>query len=224
MSAAVPPKPRYRLLKNYYSRADYFRHDINKGTIRTPTGERICALTSDFLIGFHKAVEFECGKATGQVFKTAGKRWGKQFTERFDRDLSAHYRTPIKDMSTALVYECLAEAFRHHGWGKLSFTFSESEFGYMVVELKNSVMPELLARISKRREPVDHLMTGFFASFFSHFAGQELDCEQTECPSKGADTSRYVIGLRDRIQKVPQWLQQGLSQGELLSRLRITVL
>ncbi|HMO36027.1 MAG TPA: hypothetical protein PKA06_08290, partial [Gemmatales bacterium] len=151
MSAAPPPpKTRYRLLKNYYSRADYFRHDINKGTIRTPTGERICALTSDFLLGFHKAVEFECGKATPLVFKTAGKRWGKQFTERFERDLSAHYRVPIKDLSTAVVYECLAEAFRHHGWGRLSISFQEAEFGFILVEIKNSVMPELLG---KRKEP-----------------------------------------------------------------------
>ena len=56
-----------RLVSGYYSRPDYCAADVDKGTIRTPTGARVCALTDDFLRGFRAAVQFECGKATDRV-------------------------------------------------------------------------------------------------------------------------------------------------------------
>lgn len=220
MSASVTPpvpKPQYRLLRPYYSRADYFRHDINKGSIRTPTGERICALTADFLLGFHKAVEFECGKSTGQVFKSAGKRWGRQFVERFEKDLTNYFRTPIKDMGTALVYDCLAEAFRAHGWGKLLLNLDEMEHGFIVVEIQNSVVPSILAG---HKGPNDHLMTGFLASFFSHFAEQELDAAQTACTSLGAASSLFVVGLMTRLEPIAEWVSEGLSHADIMNRLK----
>jgi predicted hydrocarbon binding protein len=206
-----------RLLNGYFSRGDYFQADVEKGTIRTPTGTRICALTDDFLLGFKSAVQFECGKATDRVFKSCGKRWGRTFVERFDRELTDHYGVPLPDVSTGLVERCLSEAFRHYGWGDVSLDLTEYDAGLVTVEMSDPVLPALAGPSPK---PADPLFAGFFAAVFSYFAKIDLDCHQTDCPSCGADRSRFVVGLADRIKDVPRWVGEKLAHAVILRRLK----
>jgi uncharacterized protein len=205
-----------RYLTGYFSQPNYFQADPGLGTIRTPTGTRICALTDDFLRGFRSAVQFECGKATDRVFKKCGQRWGLAFIQRFDRELSQHYGVPLRDVSAGIVQKCLDEALRYHGWGKLTIDLTTYDQGVVQLIVHDPVMPEILGRSDK---PTDSLMSGFFAAVFSHYAMQELDCQQTDCPSRGADASRFVVGLSERLQQVPNMVADNLSHSSIVRRL-----
>jgi uncharacterized protein len=206
-----------RLLNGYFSRPDYFQADVEKGTIRTPTGTRMCALTDDFLLGFRSALVYECGKAGDKVFKRCGFRWGTTFIQRFDRELSEHYGVPARDMSTGLIERALDEAFRYHGWGKLEIDLSDYDHGFVQLKVTDSVMP---AVIGPAERPSDALMAGFFAAVFTYYSDTELDCHQTDCPSRGAEASRFVVGLAGRIAPVTKLLADKLSHNVIMNRLK----
>jgi uncharacterized protein len=206
-----------RMLNGYYSRPDFFKADVEKGTIRTPTGTRMCALTDDFLLGFRSALIFECGKAGDRVFKRCGFRWGQTFIQRFDRELSEYYGVPARDMSTGLIERALDEAFRYHGWGKLEIDLSDYDFGFVQISVSDSVMP---AVIGTSERPTDALMAGFFAAIFTYYSDTELDCIQTECPSRGALASRFVVGLADRIAPTTKFVADKLTHTVIMNRLK----
>jgi len=205
-----------RLLNGYYSRGQYFQADVEKGTIRTPTGTRICALTDDFLRGFRNAVHFECGKATDRIFKTCGKRWGTTFVERFDRELTEHFGVPLQDMSTGIVENCLDEAFRYHGYGKLKVDLANYASGFVSLDVRDAVIPNVLGSSEK---PCDALFAGFFASVFSYYAKTELDCLQTECTSRGNETSKFIVGLSSRLKQAAAWVNDRIPHAAILRRL-----
>ncbi|CAN5370819.1 hypothetical protein BH11PLA2_BH11PLA2_24020 [soil metagenome] len=101
MAAATGPV--IRLKGNTFAEPDYFRTDVTKGVTRTPNGTRICALPSDFLLGFRDAVIYECGRSYRSVMKAAGKRWGTQFIKRIERELTSLYQTPFKDLPNGVT-------------------------------------------------------------------------------------------------------------------------
>ena len=205
-----------RLLAGYYSRPDYFTADVEKGTIRTPGGTRICALTDDFLLGFRAAVQFECGKATDRVFKKCGVRWGTSFIERFDREMTEYFGVPAREMSAGLIERSLDEAFRFHGYGKLAVDFTAYDSGFVVVTLTDPVIPAVAGPADK---PVDALMAGFFAAVFSYYANTDLDCVQTECPARGSAAGKYLVGLAGRLAPVPKMVADKLATSVILARL-----
>lgn len=206
-----------RLVSGYYSRPDYFTADVTKGTIRTPAGTRICALTDDFLRGFRTAVQFECGKATDRVYKRCGFRWGTSFVERFDREMTEYFGVPAREVSAGLVERALDEAFRAHGYGRLAVDYAEYDHGFIQVTLTDSVMPAVVGRADK---PTDALMCGFFAAVFGFYANAELDCAQTQCPSRGAESSRFLVGLASRLTPVPKLVADNLTHATILTRLK----
>lgn len=199
----MPAEPSLRLKGNYFGDPEYFRTDVTKGVTRTPTGVRVCTLPSDFLLGLRDAVIYECGRSYRPVLKAAGHRWGTQFIKRLDRELTAFYQTPFKELPPGLIRVCLDDAFNYHGYGRLSYAALDSSSEYTVAEVTDSVMPALV-RESDR--PVDLLITGLLAAIFSHLTGKTLDAVQTECPTLGADRCRFLIGPATRIAEVEEWL------------------
>jgi predicted hydrocarbon binding protein len=218
-------EPQVRLRGNIYARPDYFLTDVTKGATRTPSGVRVCTLTSDFLLGFRDAVVYECGKSYRAVMKACGKRWGGTFVTRFDKELTAVYQTPTKELPAGVVHACLADAFNYHGWGKLSIDVSAAEDGFVQVSVTDPVFPSVV-RESDR--PVDHLMAGLLASVFSHLAGTTLDAVQTDCPTRGASASRFIIAAPERIAAAEGWIDAApadapLTHDAILRRLRFPV-
>ena len=201
MSATA--EPQVRLKGNLFARPDYFTTDVSKGATRTPTGTRVCALTSDFLLGFRDALVYECGGAFRSVMKSCGKRWGRTFVGRFEKELSVHYQTPLKELPAGVVHACLADAFSAHGWGRLAIDLSAADHGLILVSVTDSVMPGLVREADR---PVDHILAGLLATIFGHFAGTPLDCLQTDCPTRGAAASRFVITAPERVAAVEEWL------------------
>lgn len=192
-----------RLKGNLYARPDYFTTDVAKGATRTPTGTRVCTLTNDFLLGFRDALVYECGKSFRAVMKSCGKRWGSSFVARFEKELTGFYQTPIKDLPAGVIHTVLADAFNAHGWGRLTIDLSATDRGYIAVELTDSVMPALIKESDRN---VDHMMTGLLAAIFSRFAGSELDCVQTDCPTRGAASSRFILSSPARVAELDKWI------------------
>ncbi len=208
-----------RLLSGFYTRPDYFKANVEKGTIRTPSGVRTCALTDDFLNGFKAAVEYECGKASDRVFKSCGRKWGKTFVDRFDRELTDFYGVPLRELSTGIVESCLDEAFRAHGWGSVKFDYNHRDRGFVLATITDSMMPALAQKSGK---PADALMAGFLAAIFSFYGCVELDCQQTQCQSHGASASVFILGLADRLKEVPKWVKDGTPHRAIIRRLTTT--
>lgn len=197
-------EPQVRLKGNRYARPDYFVTDVTTGATRTPSGIRVCTLTSDFLLGFRDALVYECGKSFRSVMKACGKRWGKTFIAGFEKELATEYQTPAKDLPAGVVHACLADAFNYHGWGRLTIDLSHADKGFIVAVVTDPVLPAIIRQAER---PVDHLMCGLLASVFGHFAGAELDAVQTDCPTLGAGASRFVVATPERVAVISQWME-----------------
>ncbi len=196
-------EPPLRLKGNAYARPGYFQTDVAKGVTRTPSGQRVCTLPSEFLLGFRDALIYECGKAYRKVMKAAGKKWGTQFAARFDKELNALYQTRVRELPAALVHTCLADSFSANGYGRLEIDLALCNFGVLVVDLHDSMMPSLVREADR---PVDLLAAGLLGAVFSHLSGETLDAVQTECPALGADRSRFIIARSDAITSAEEFI------------------
>jgi predicted hydrocarbon binding protein len=192
-----------RLKGNYFADPEFFRTDVTKGVTRTPAGTRVCTLPSDFLLGFRDAVIYECGRSYRAVLKAAGRRWGTQFAKRLERELTAFYQSPFRQLPAALVRVCLADAFAAHGYGRLTVAPLAEDPEFAVAEVRDPVMPALVREADR---PVDALAAGMLGAVFAHLGGKPLDAVQTDCPSLGADRSRFLIGPAPRVAEIEEWL------------------
>lgn len=193
----------FRLRPGFYSRPDFFVTDIVKGTTRTATGTRVCALTNDFLIGFRDALIYETGKSYRKVMKRCGRRWGEQFAKRFEKEIGNYFKASLSELSAGTVHTYLVEAFNYHGYGLLKINLTYLEQGIIVAELAHSMMPSI---VSSSDRPVDMLMAGFLGAIFSYLSGQDLDAIQTACPTQGAESSLFVIAASPWIAETETWL------------------
>jgi len=193
MSADLFTKP------SYYRRADLFTTDVNLGVTRDVEGTRFVGLTSDFLIGFHRGLEEECGpEAARIVLYTCGTIWGKRHAARARRSLEGYYGTPLEQLPFALFQRLLDDMFRVHGWGRLSIDVEHDAVGVLVVEVEQAVMAHVLKRGER---PVDVLLAGVLAGLFSEFAGRELTCFQTDCVARKQERSRFVLAPPERLDR-----------------------
>lgn len=199
---------------NYYTDGSYMTTDLRKGVTRNRAGTRMVALTNDFLLGFRGALADECGPAADTVLKTCGRTWGKRFAARFEREMTDFYGIAAGDFSMAMFHACLAEAFARHGWGRLELDLRLHDRGLILARIEHPVMGEI---VTDADAPVETLMVGILAGFFSHFSGENLDCVQTCCKARGAADTRFIIGLGKRLGPVPGWLGQGRTHDEIIA-------
>lgn len=186
---------------NYFAEGRYLKYDIAEGTIHSRRGTRICALTTDFLIGLRKAIIDECGGAAEEVMISCGVRWGRAFARRFSRDLEDHFESRIDELTVATLESCAVEAFSHHGFGKLDIDWSRHDIGLILVSIGTPIYGDLLGQAD---QPVDSVLSGVLAGFFSELTGEDLGCIQTQCVACGDAESRFVIGLSGRLDLIPE--------------------
>ena len=63
----------------------------------------------------------------------------------------------------------------------------------------------------------DPLMCGILASLLTYLSGQDIDCVQTECISRGAEASRFVITGAARLEQAEANLKAGMTHEELVA-------
>lgn len=202
---------------NYFAESRYVSTDVATGVMRNRAGSRIVVLTVEFLVGFRRAILDECGQAADAVFKSCGRRWGQLFAKRFEREMTEFYARPLKEFPLAMFKACLAELFSHHGWGQVTLDVSHHHRGLLVVRLDNAVYADILNERADR--PVDTLLAGILGGFFGYLSAEDLDALQTECPACGGATSRFVVGLGDRLAPVADWPARGKTHDDVMAEL-----
>lgn len=201
---------------NYYAEGDYAQTDVRRGVTYSRSGTRLCCLTSDFLIGFRRAVIDETGPAADEVFKTCGRKWGGFAASRFDTEMSEFYGQPLRSLTLAKFQTCLTEMFCQQGWGKVMLDLSKHDQGLILLKVHDPIFAELSG---PSETPVESLMAGVLAGFFSAIFEQDLDCMQTTCKAVGDASSQFIVGLTSRLAGIPAWLEAGQSHDAIVAEL-----
>lgn len=95
----------------------------------------------------------------------------------------------------------MRDAFAAYGYGRLHY-YATDFANFWNVELSNSIFPAL---VNESDRPVDLLICGLIAALFSHLYSQTMDSLQTECPSMGAECSRFIVGPAPCIAELEAW-------------------
>ena len=204
---------------NYFAEADYLTQDLGAGTIHNRAGARMLALEDDFLVEMCNTLERELGDSAADAIKDIGRDWGVRAAEQFAREMESHYGRPLMQLPLAMFTACLTEAFRHHGWGAVGVDFGHYPQGLLAVEVGDPVVG---GSVRDAGAPVEGLLAGFLAGMFSHFAGVELDCLQTECQSLGHARSRFLLTVPERLEAAAELRADGRSHEEIVEELRNT--
>jgi hypothetical protein len=183
--------------KDYYTERLYIDANVETGVIYNRSGRRMIALTNDFLIGLHRALEKECGDRVSEVLYTCGKRWGRNFGTGMDQEWSQFYETPAKEFPLGFFRALLVQEFHCNGWGRVEIDFDQFEKGVIAVYLRGAIMGELLE--GKASYPADTLTAGILAGFFSYFFDREVDCYQSHSSVSQEEPSVFLLSSPERI-------------------------
>ena len=204
---------------NYYAEGLYCETDVARGVTRSRSGTRLCCLTTDFLLGFRRAVIDECGPAADLVFKSCGRKWGGFAARRFDDEMTGFHGRPLREFTMAQFRAAVADLFSHHGWGMVDLDLSRHDQGLVVVTVSDPLFASITKGSGEPEQPVESLTAGVLAGFFAALFEQDLDCVQTSCVALGDSESRFVIGLSARLAGVPNLLTGGKKHDQILKEL-----
>lgn len=204
--------------KHYYQEELYMVADVATGVLYNRSGRRMLALTDDFLIGLHRALEKECGDRAAAVIHACGRRWGHNFGEGLAAEWAEFYKLPFREFPMAL-FECLLmQEFAHNGWGTLQIDYSHFDKGIIALSLQGAIMAAIRKDLAGSRQ-ADVLTAGILGGMFSVFLGRELDCIQSQSESEGLKDSRFLLSSGPRIGQLREGCDDTDHHTELLARL-----
>jgi uncharacterized protein len=204
---------------NFYDEGSYATTDVRRGVTKSRAGVRLVCLTSDFLVGFRRAIMDETGPAADVVFKSIGKKWGGFIAKRFESEMTAFHGQPLREFPLAKFRAVLTDMLNHHGWGRVNVDFSKHDQGLVSISVQEPIFASLLGQDEKPTKPVESLMCGIFAGLFGELFSQDLDCVQTKCRATGADASLFLLALTSRLAGVPAWQDAGKTHDQILREL-----
>lgn len=211
-----------KLRGNYFG-PDYLDCDVRDGVLHNPAGTRIIALSEDFLLGFRKALIEETGQAHHVVFETCGRTWGENMAKRLEKELSEYYDCPLHEMPMSSFSLLLKECFLRHGWGKLEIDWELGfKQGIFEVHIVNPAFSGIFNNTENEKGLFDDdVFTGLLAAFFSRFSSKELKAYQIGYQAApDSPRSIFVIGMDQRLKKVPDMVRSGKSSDVILNELR----
>lgn len=183
----------------------YPRGNIAAGTVqRLPAS----AVAWPYELGraLHRTLASECGPAAESILRNAGQSCGRQLAQRLGQDLAHYHGTPLTDIPVARVAASLEAGFAKHGLGRIELNFDRYASGLIEIVVVNG----LSTAWSDRYVPTgDHLLAGMFAGMFSEWAGQPLDCLQTDYEVPAAAPAKFVVGLPERLGRAAEMARKG---------------
>lgn len=186
--------------KDYYAEEIYMVADVETGVLYNRSGRRMLALTDDFLIGFHRAIEKECGERATDILHTCGRRWGNNFGRGLSAEWSEFYGRSFREFPLALFQSLLMQEFANNGWGLLDIDYQNYGSGVITLSLQGAVMAAI--RPNGTSAKADLLTAGILGGMYSYFLDRDLDCIQSQCAGQGFTASRFVISSTPRIAKL----------------------
>jgi predicted hydrocarbon binding protein len=187
---------------NCFADEAYLAHDLGAGSICNRRGERLVGVSDEFLIAMMNTLESELGSESAAAVKGLGRDWGRHAAEQFAAELGQFYGKPLSELPLAQFTASLTAALQQQGWGALRLDLSGYPYGLVIVEMHT---PILGAGVRQAEAPVDGILAAFLAGMFSQFAGVELECVQTDCRGCGADASRFVVTVPQRLAAIAEW-------------------
>ncbi len=186
--------------KDYYQEELYMIADVETGVLYNRSGRRMLALTDDFLIGLHRALEKECGDEAAAVIHACGRKWGRKFGEGLTAEWSEFYGHSFREFPLALFQSLLIQEFAHNGWGILDLHYEHFEKGLVWLSLRGAIMAAI--RPDAGDTMADILTAGILGGMYSYFLNREVDCLQSQSEANGCEESRFVISSQERIEQV----------------------
>ena len=203
--------------RNYYVEKLYMTANVETGVLVNRSGRRMIALTNDFLLGLHRALEKECGDRVEAVLYHCGRKWGRNFGKGLEDAWSEFYAMPVKDFPLAFFQSLVIQEFGHNGWGVLAIDYYHFDRGVIDLSLEGAIMADITD--GKLSYPADILTAGIIAGMFSHFIAKDVDCFHSQSEKDGFSSSRFLLSDPKRIDSLRSWKTSPKSHQEILDHL-----
>lgn len=208
----LPPTPPFL-------RGDYIEGAFTEGTLTTRFGTRIVMLPTELVLGLHRAIEYETGRAWKIVAYTCGRKWGERLLRRLKHEWREQNHQQLEHLEYHIFESWLIEYFRFCGWGELDIDFSMEAQGLVLFHLQDSVLDRILEDFDD--DFVNEIFAGVFASMVTWLASRELDCIEIDSPRTGAEHSRFVVGLPEHIAAARRQREAGDGADALIETMRV---
>src|SRR6056297_425596 len=203
--------------KDYYQEELYMTADVETGVLYNRSGRRMLALTDDFLIGLHRALEKECGDEAAAVIHACGRKWGRKFGEGLTAEWSEFYGHSFREFPLALFQSLLIQEFAHNGWGILDLHYEDFDKGVVWLSLRGAIMAAI--RQDAGDSMTDILTAGILGGMYSYFLNREVDCLQSQSEAGGHEESRFVISGKERIEQVRRKIDSSADHDQIVALL-----
>lgn len=189
--------------------------DLREGVIWNPAKTRVVVLSSDLLTGIYKAVFYETGPGWKLIFQRCGEIWGRRLVKRLDHECATLLGLRLGDMTLENFLRFMRDYFVYHGWGSLTINVDGArETGLVQAELLDSIFSKV---VDDPENMADAMICGMLSSLLGYLSGQELGCVQTQCPTKGAESSRFIITSPERLKYAEHEIRAGRKHEELVA-------
>jgi predicted hydrocarbon binding protein len=175
------------------------------------------ALTDDFLIGLHRALEKECGEEAAKVIHACGRKWGRKFGEGLTAEWSEFYGHSFREFPLALFQSLLIQEFAHNGWGILDLHYEYFEKGVVWLSLRGAIMAAI--RNDADGSMADILTAGILGGMYSYFLNHEVDCLQSQSEAGDVEESRFVISSKERIEQIREKVDASTGHDQIVALL-----
>lgn len=72
-------------------------------------------------------------------------------------------------------------------------SMDEKKFEVRMRSTKSPFAREYIQRFGKQKEPVDYILAGAMAGFFSRYFGKKVECKEVSCIAKGEVSCQFVV-------------------------------
>lgn len=203
---------------NYYDPDDFFSRDEETGEIRRKDGQRVLAISEDFVAAVMAGTAKEVGdEASRAILYHAGFKWALADMKNFQPSIEKEFgNTPIGKMHLDFVMETWWWPLTTQGWGGWRFDFSQRKSGLIFVDLYDSVVAKSLERLGK---PVCYWYSGLFAGLYSHLSKRELSSIEIQCYANGFDVCKFMIGMESKVNAAAFWVEEGATANEIMENM-----
>jgi uncharacterized protein len=201
------------------ARQHLFSPEPTQGSLRCATGERVAALSTEFVQTLHVTLVDQFAENAQDVLYRSGYDWGLQDLLRLTQELKAKLgvRTDIWQMDVRFILESWWAPLAEAGWGRAAFELGSLTRGVVFVELRESAV---VSALGPSDQPVCHWYAGLFAGALSFVERAERHCVEVQCGALGAPTCQFIVAPGADIDSAETWRQQGTDAAEIIRRLR----
>jgi len=137
------------------------------------------------IVAFQHDGKKEFGKKMLKIMYENGASTGRDTVEHFKRVLGVK-KNQLLDLWIDWV--------NMYGIAQLEIVdINEKKLEARVRSKKSSFAREYMNRYGIQKEPVDYILSGAIAGFFSKYFGKDVKCKETNCIARGEKTCQFVV-------------------------------